>query len=200
MRPARQPQTTWLGRFIRGHRPDRNPLRRHADHAESALLAVLITGFCAGAPALGYAAVTATHTASVRELHAQQAEYRLVRATLLAAAVDVESYPVATAAQADARWLAPDGRKLTGVVPTPANAKAGSTVLIWTDRSGHQVTPLQPEAVPEREALAALGAVTGLGGLLLVTGLAGRGLLNRRAMTAWDADWQATEPRWTSRR
>jgi hypothetical protein len=200
MRRARKPRTIWLGRFLRGHRPDRNPLRRRTDRAEGAILAVLIAGFCAGAPLLGHAAVSAARSDSLREMQAQHASYREVKATLLDAAAGVGTYPAAIAPAADASWTAPDGQAVKGVIPTPANAPAGSTVLVWTDRSGHLVTPLQPGTVGARESIAAAGVVTGLGAVLIVTGTLARWMLNRRAMTAWDVDWLATEPRWTSRR
>jgi hypothetical protein len=200
MRRARQPRTTWLGRFLRCHRPDRNPLRRSVHRVESAILTMLIAGFCAGAPLLAYAAVTETHTTSLSEMRAQHASYHQVRATLLDAAVWISDYPAISAPQASASWTAPDGRRVTGVVSTTTDAPAGSTVLIWTDKSGNQVTPLQPSMIGPRETIAATGAVTGLAALLIVAGLLARWVLGRRAMTAWEADWQATEPRWTSRR
>jgi hypothetical protein len=200
MRRARQPRTTWLGRFLRGHRPDRNPLRRGVHRVESAILAVLIAGFCVGAPLLAYAAVTVTHNTSLSEMRAQQASYHQVRATLLDAAVWVNAYPAVSSPQASASWTAPDGRRVTGVVSTTTDAAAGSTLLIWTDSSGNQVTPLQPSMIGPRETIAATGAVTGLAGLLITAGLLTRWVLSRRAMTAWEADWQATGPRWTSRR
>jgi hypothetical protein len=199
MRRAPQVRTTWLGRSLRGHRPDRNPLRRRTDRVESAILAVLIAAFCIGSPLLGYEAVTVTHSTSLRELQAQHASSHQVRATLLEVAVSIDAYPVITGPEADARWIAPDGKTVQGVVPTAVDAQAGSTVLIWTDRSGHLVTPLQADMIGARESIAALGAVTSLGAALMVTGLLARWALNRRQLTAWDVDWQATEPRWTSR-
>lgn len=200
MRPVRRPRTSWPARFLRGHRPDRNPLRRRTDRVESAVLATLIIGFCAGAPVLGYVAVTATHSASLREMRAQHAAYHEVRATLLDAPTRVSNYVIAAVPEADARWTAPDGQLVTGRVPVLADTTTGSTVLVWTDRSGQLVTLLQSDAVDGRESAAALGAVTGVGGTVIVLGMVARFALNRRAMTAWDADWQATEPRWTSRR
>lgn len=200
MRRAPQLRTTWLGRFLRGHRPDRNPLRRRTDRVESAILAVLIAGFCVGAPLLGYAAVAVTHSATLLELQAQHASSHQVRATLLDAAVSIDSYPVITGPEADASWMAPDGKTVQGVVPTAVDAQAGRTVLIWTDRSGHLVTPLQSDMIGARESIAALGAVASLGAIVLLTGLLARWALNRRQLTAWDVGWLATEPRWTSRR
>ena len=39
VRLRRQVRTSWLARLIRGLRPDRNPLRRGIDRAETAILA-----------------------------------------------------------------------------------------------------------------------------------------------------------------
>jgi len=196
---TRRPRATWLGRFLRGNRPDHNPLRRPVDYAQSAILAVLIAGFCVGVPLLGRAAADSMYSASVREMQSQRVSDYRVRATLLDPSVSAATYPVSTVPEANARWVAPDGRTVTGVVSTPTDAPAGSTVLIWTDRSGQLVSPLQPGAVGAREGIAVLGAVTGLGGIESVAGWLALGALNRRRMAAWDADWITTEPRWTSR-
>ena len=47
--------------------------------------------------------------------------------------------------------------------------------------------------------LAALFAPAVLGWLLAGAELIVRRRLQRRRIAAWDTDWQATEPRWTSR-
>ena len=39
MRNRRDPHAGWMGRFIRGHRFDGNPLRRRSDRAETVILA-----------------------------------------------------------------------------------------------------------------------------------------------------------------
>jgi hypothetical protein len=81
-----------------------------------------------------------------------------------------------------------------------ANAKAGSTELIWTDKSGQFVSPLTQSQYASRVNLAAACAVTALGLTLLFAGLGVHIALVRRRMAAWDADWRVTGPRWTSRR
>ena len=47
---ARTPGVARLGRFVRERRFDRNPLRRTTDRVETAVLAVLVAVFLAGAP------------------------------------------------------------------------------------------------------------------------------------------------------
>jgi len=194
-----RPKTTWLGRFLRGRHPDRNPLRRSTDRIETVILALLFAVFCAGAPFLAIAAADAAHTGSMREMSAQLATYHKTIAVLLDAPDDVDAYPVSIAPQAEARWTAPDGRTVTSLIAAPAADSAGSEVRIWTDQSGNLVSPLFPAAVAPRETAAGIGAVTGLGGAVLLIGIAGRFLLNRRRMTAWETGWLAIGPRWTSR-
>jgi len=101
---------------------------------------------------------------------------------------------------ARARWVGPAGERRTGLVPVLADAKAGSTVMVWVDGSG-QLTglPLQRFQVQAQAVVAALLAPVMLGLLLGVVGLLAHGELGRRRMAAWDADWQATEPQWTRR-
>jgi hypothetical protein len=160
---------------------------------------MLIGGFCTGAPLLGSAVAATTHSLSVAEMRAQHGSYHQVRATLVNAAVTFNTYPMSTAPEADARWSAPDGRTVTGMVTTPADAQAGSTVMIWTNRSGQYVTLLQRDTVIDREIVAVTAAVAGLGAIMTVAGVLALCALNRRRMTAWELDWQATGPRWTSR-
>ena len=75
-------------------------------------------------------------------------------------------------------------------------------MLVWVDASGNLATapPLRPAQVNEQTVLAAAAAVVALGYLLPCAGLLACGLLGRRRLAAWDADWRATEPQWTRRR
>ena len=186
-------------RAVRGAWPDGNPLRRTLDRVEAAILAGLAIAFLAGAPA---AAVTAAHVAvtiGTRTAWARRSWHQ-VPAVLLA---DVpgsgygRSGPVARA-----RWSAPGGGARTGTVSAPPGAGAGRTVLVWVDASGRRATapPLRRAQVNEQAVLAAAAASVVLGYPLSCAGLLACGLLARRRLAAWDADWRATEPRWTRRR
>jgi hypothetical protein len=199
MRSRRHPRTTWLGRVIRGLLPDRNPLRRDMDRAETAIGAALLAIFAAAAPLVAHTAANTVSDMSRQQLRAEQA-FNQVRATLLEAPMTIPAYGTAFAPQADARWTAPDGQVRTGLVTVPADATKGSTVPIWTDRSGQPVTPLRPDQIQTQEVIAAVAAVTLLATLLLLAAWTARQALNRRRMADWDADWLATGPRWTSRR
>ena len=67
----RDVRATGLGRFVRGWRPDRNPLRRSTDRVETAVLALLVIVFLAVAP---FAALTSGSWALARAHQAQLAE------------------------------------------------------------------------------------------------------------------------------
>jgi hypothetical protein len=184
---------------VHGRRPDRNPLRRGSDRAETAMLLVLLAAFLAGAPFAAHAAGSWTYATSIREAQAQQAALRQVPATVLQAAAPwaVSEY----GAEANARWIAPDGQVRTGQVFAPSGATVGSTVMVWVNQAGHLTdSPLQHSQVTGRANLSRVLAVTVLAVLLLIAGLAGRWALDRRRLAAWDTDWLATEPRWSPRR
>jgi hypothetical protein len=193
------PRSTWLGRLLRGRRLDRNPLRRGSDRAETALLGVLLAAFLAGAPFAAHTAGSWTYATSAREAQIQQASLRQVPATLLQAATSagIDQY----GAEVNARWKAPDGQVRTGQVFVFGAAPAGSTVTIWVDQAGRLATsPLDDAEITSRTYLSEAAALVALAVALIVVGLAGRWVLNRRRLAGWDTDWLATEPRWTPRR
>ncbi len=195
----RSPGSTWLGRLLRGRRPDRNPLRRGSDRAETAMLGVLLAAFLAGAPFAAHAAGSWTYAASARQAQAQQAALRQVRATVLQA-----PSPLGISeggAQARARWQAPTGQVRTGQVFVLTGAPAGSTVMVWVNRAG-QLTdpPLQHSQVTGRAELARVAAIAALAVVLIIAGWTARRALDRRRLAAWDAEWLTTGPRWSTRR
>jgi len=103
-----------------------------------------------------------------------------------------------------ATWTAPDGARRAGSVTAPPGIPVGRTVTVWVDASGQPTgTPLQPVQVTGHAigaaviaviaATAAVSAPLGLGALA-------RWVLFRRRLAAWDAEWQAVGPSWTSAR
>jgi hypothetical protein len=192
-----RPRITRLGRWWRGWRPDRNPLRRRSDRAETLILGVLVAACLAGAPLAAHAAASWTYAMSAREAHAQQAALHQVPATLLELAQPEGLY----SAEANARWRAPDGHLITGQVPAPVGSIAGSTVMVWTNQAGQlTAAPLSASQVARRADLSEVLAVAGLVVMLIVVGRLVRWALNRRRLAAWDADWLANGPRWSQRR
>jgi hypothetical protein len=99
------------------------------------------------------------------------------------------------------RWLASDGRVHTARIFVRGGVAAGGTVKVWINQAGHPTgPPLQHSQVVHRAQLAVGSAVGGLAITLIVVGWVIRCSLDRRRMAAWDADWLAYGPRWTSRR
>ena len=199
-RPGKHPsnRSAWPCRLLRGLRLDRSPLRRGSDRAETAVLGLLLAGFLASAPFAAHAAGHWTYARSAREAQAQQAALHQVPATLLQAAT-----PWALSeggAEAQARWKAPDGQVRTGEVFVGSIASAGSTVTVWVNQSGQLTdSPLQQNQVTGRAVIAGVLAVTALAVALIIIGWAARRALDRRRLAAWDAEWLATERRWSSR-
>jgi hypothetical protein len=192
-----RPRSTRLGRWWRGWRPDRNPLRRRSDRAETLILGVLVAACLAAAPLAAHAAASWTYATSAQEARAQQAALHQVPATLLEAAQSVGVYN----AEANARWRAPDGHMITGQLLVPVAAAAGSTVMVWTDQAGQLTAPpLDASQVASRASLSEVLAVAGLAIVLIVVGGLVHCALVRRRLAAWDADWLANGPRWSPRR
>src|SRR5690349_9503987 len=79
----REPWVSRMGRFIRGRRPDRNPLRRTSDRVETAVLAALFLAFAAGGPFVALASGSAVHAIANRTQLAQQSSRYQVTAVLL---------------------------------------------------------------------------------------------------------------------
>lgn len=191
------PQMTGRGRALRGLWPDRNPLRRAVDRVEAVIMAGLLAAFLIGAPLVALAAGQWSYAAGLRVQHVQAA-WRSVPAVLLAGASsqDYSGYEPLV----PARWTTPSGAQRRGNVYAPPGAKAGSTVAVWIDASGRLTDPpLRHEQVLAQAGLYALAVPAVLGLVLAGIGLLIHYRLDRRRLAAWDADWLATEPRWTSR-
>lgn len=195
-----EPWAAFASRFVRGRRFDRNPLRRSADRAETIVLALLLVAFLVGAPLAALASGAWAHAMAQRAELAQTASARRVAAVVLTtpAATAVGSWFVAS--ESRARWTAPDGAVVTSEVLVPACTRVGATVPVWTTRDG-QLTS-QPIGESQVASLADLGEMAGAAAvalLLAIVGFLARRSLDKRRMAAWDADWQATGPRWTTR-
>lgn len=199
MRPQRNHGSSWLGRLLRRYLPDRNPLRRGSDRAETTIVLLLLFAFAGAAPIAAHAAGSWAYATSAREAQAQKATLHQVQATLLESAEPWNYYQ--TGGEADARWKAPDGQVRTGQVFIPSGGTSGNTVMIWVNQSGQlEHSPLQPSQVTGRADIARMLAILGLAITLIIVGLAGRWVLDRRRLAAWEADWLANGPSWPSRR
>jgi hypothetical protein len=176
--------------------PDRNPLRRTVDRVEAVAVAGLAVAFLAGAPVAALAAGHVAYSIGSHTASAEQAAWHRAPAVLLAA-VPAAGYDDN---QVPASWTAPDGTRHTGPVPAPPGARAGRSVMLWMGADGRLTgMPLQFSQVWGLVALATGLAPLAVGVIVLCAGQLAHLVLDRRRLTAWDADWRATEPLWTRR-
>jgi hypothetical protein len=198
MRQPLAPGAGWAMRVARGVWPDRNPLRRTLDRVEGAIVGGLIVVFLAGVPLTAAVADHLTDSIGSRTAHAQQAARHQVPAVLLAAA-PTSGYS-GYQPEVRASWTAPDGRRRIGAVFALPGQRAGSTVLVWEDAAGRLTGPPMTLAqVRDQAVMVAIVAVMVLGLTLWCAGELAHYLLGRRRMAAWDAEWRATGPQWTTR-
>lgn len=194
-------RNSWLARFARGMRLDRNPVRRTSDKVETFLITGSIVAAAAVAPFVIPAAAGASHAAAVRSQGIQRTTRHEIKAQLLQRAADGgDGYSSATQVLARAEWRAPDGAIRFGVVTAPGGAPKGTLVAIWIDARGNLTgPPLDAGQVAGQSDLAGAAAAGGLALLLLTETVAIRRILDRRRMKDWDAEWAVTEPHWTRR-
>jgi hypothetical protein len=198
-RPARS-----LARMARWLGFDRNPLRRGTDRVEAVLRLVLIILLVAVIPA---AAVAAGRWADHQALHRAQLERatdRLVTAVLLenAPASGVPNpYTSVQTAWVRARWQPPGQPSRTGAVQALIGARQGSTVRTWTDRSGAVTDPPMEHRVIAGYICFAVMITCVLSWLVLLAAiLLVRRALDRRRLSAWEAEWRASGPLWSGHR
>jgi hypothetical protein len=179
---------------------ERNPVRRRIDRIEGFLLAALVALFLITAPVLAGVAGRGIHAAGLRQQHAE-ASWRPVSATV-ERGVAPRAFPRTPGFVGRlARWTAPDGQPRSGWIVVSSSAGPGSRSREWVDGRGALTgPPLRRAQVQQRTSTARALTACGLAVLLVFVGAAGRHLLRRRRLAAWDKDWQAVEPWWTKRR
>ena len=182
-------RVTRLGRFVRGRRPDRNPLRRASDRLETAVLALLVITFLIAAPFAALAVGSWTLARAQQAQFAEQASSYHVPAQVLR--LDAPSSGAYGDPGAQARWTAHNGTVITGDITAPLGTATGSTQQLWTTADG-QVTnpPLEDSQVTGQAYFAEAYTVFTLAVLLTITGLVTRWTLDKRRMAAWDAEWR----------
>jgi hypothetical protein len=186
-----------LSRAIRGARPDRNPLRRGIDRLETGLLVGLFVAVAAVTP---FAARLAGHASYVSASHARQeqlADRHQVRAVLTDDASPISGYSLSAYVLTEATWTSVTGVRRSGEVPAEPGSRQGTPVTVWTDGNGYLDSPPLASAEVGSQADAATTGVIVVAGVFYLAGAAViRQLLNRRRMTAWEADWLVTAPTW----
>jgi len=155
---------------------------------------VLVAVFLAGAPLLALSAGRQALHGGPRPGHARPARSHQVPAVLRTATI--QKY-APSPAPAWVRWTAPGGVVHTGRVLAPAGFSAGAVVPVWVDAAGRLADP-SAGAGPHDGPVPAEGmvAVLLLAELLWGAGLAAHGVVDRRRLAAWDAEWRAIGPAW----
>ncbi|MFJ5309752.1 hypothetical protein [Streptomyces sp. NPDC088350] len=99
--------------------------------------------------------------------------------------------------RATVRWTGSDGTQRMGLAHVDSSSKAGSTTHVWLDAEGRLV-PNPPTAAQARIEGVVLGvwAAGGAGGAMLLVGRGLSGLLERRRLDQWDAEWARIGPQW----
>jgi hypothetical protein len=194
----------WAARLTRWLGFDRNPLRRGTDRVEAALRLVLIILIVLVVPA---AAVAAGQWADHRGLHQsqlKQATDHLVTAVLIQdapASGPPDPHTSVPTTWVLARWQPPGQPPRTGQLLAVAGARKGSTVRTWIDPSGAITDPPQDHRIIVGYVWLAVMATWLLSSLLLLAAVTlARGALDRRRLSAWEAEWRASGPRWSGHR
>ncbi len=177
---------------MRGLWPDHNPLRRSSDRAEAGIIAGLAVAFLLGAPLIAVAVWQLALGSTFTTTDAEHAGWHPVPARLLAGAPQSYGYDVTV----PARWQAPDGTARTGRIPVRPGTRAGATVTVWAGRTGQLArTPASPFQAELQACVTAAMAVPCWAMFLLGAGVVSRRLLDGRRLAAWDAGWEAMDPR-----
>jgi hypothetical protein len=185
---------SWLVRFARVRRLDRNPLRRATDRLETALLAALIIAFAAGTPFAALSVGAWVHAHAQREQRAQVASERRVPA-VVRYVVQPTTGDLANDVLVSARWTAPDGEPVTADVFGPSGIAAGDTVPVWITRDGLVANPpLRDSQISGQAELAVAGSAVAGVLLLSIACVATCQVLDRRRMASWAAEWQEADP------
>ena len=190
-----------LARLARWLGFDRNPLRRGTDRIEAALRLVLMIMVVAAVPAAAVVVGQRADHSALNRAHAQQAADHLVNAVLLQQAPATGSpdpYTSVQTAWALARWQPPGLPPRTGEVLATAGARKGSTVRTWIDASGAVTDPpLDHRDIAGDVCIAVIATCLVSGLVLLALSTLVRRVLDRRRLSAWDAEWRASGPLWS---
>jgi hypothetical protein len=193
-----------LARLVRWLGFERNPLRRGTDRVEAVLRLVMILLVVAAVPA---AAVVVGRWADHDALHRAQAQRAVdhqVTAVLLSDAPAIATPNPYTSVQTSwvpARWQPPGQPPRTGEVLALVGARKGSTVRTWIDPSGTVTDPPLDHRVVVGDVWIAVTATCLVSWLLLlVAGTLAGGVLDRRRLRAWEAEWRAIGPLWSRHR
>jgi hypothetical protein len=200
-RADRRPDGSRLARWL-GF--DRNPLRRGTDRVEATLRLILVILFVAAVPVVAVAAGRQADHLALDWTQAQRSAKHLVTAVLLRDAPAIGTpnpYASVQGSWVPARWQPASQPPRTGLVFAVAGAREGSNVRIWTDPAGAITDPPPGHRDVVGDVCLAVTATCLVSGLVLLAAWTlGRRVLDRRRLSAWEAEWRASGPLWTGRR
>jgi len=195
-RPGRR-----LARLARWLGVDRNPLRRGTDRIEAAMRLVMMILLVTAVPAAAVVAGQRADHAALNRAHTQQTANHLVNAVLLQQAPATGTPDPYTSVQTTwvlARWQPPGLPSRTGQVLATAGAAKGSIVPTWIDASGAITSPPLNHRDIVGDVLIAVVTTCFVSWLvLLALSALARRALDRRRLSAWDAEWRASGPLWS---
>jgi len=190
-----------LARLARWLGFDRNPLRRGTDRIEAALRLVLMIILVAAVPTASVIAGQRADHSALNRAYAQQAADHLVNAVLVQQAPATGSpdpYTSVQTAWALARWQPPGLPPRTGEILAMAGAPKGTAVRTWIDASGAVTDPpLDHREITGDVCIAVIATCLVSGLVLLALSTLVRRVLDRRRLSAWDAEWRASGPLWS---
>jgi hypothetical protein len=203
-RPKARRPTTRLASCARRLGFDRNPLRRRTDRIEAVIRLATVILLLVAVPIAAIAVGREADHLALRQARAQRAAEHEVTAVLLQRAQATGVPGPDTSVQMTytlARWQPPGQPPRSGQVLAPAGAPAGSTVTVWIDASGAVAGPPPDHQEIAGDVCMAAIVTTMVAVLLLLESYAlARRVLDRRRLSAWDADWRVTGPRWSGHR
>ncbi|GIH71008.1 Rv1733c family protein [Sphaerimonospora thailandensis] len=186
-----------FARFARWLGLDRNPLRRRCDRVEAVVRLAAVLGVMV-AVAFGVTFGARTYGDGLKTEAQQRHTRHQVTAHLIEEPESPRLSPAGAAiGHVKAQWRAPDGRQWEGTIDASTSKHHGDTVRIWTDDRGSPVPRPQERETTVVSALTVgfgvpLAAATGLALVVAAT----RGINQRRARRAWEAQWTVVEPTW----
>jgi hypothetical protein len=179
---------------------DGNPLRRRTDKIAACAAALLLATFLAGAPLLSVAAANWAGRSAFAGLRSERSWHHVSAILLHAAPPPAAVGGPLSHPRVLVRWTAPDGQARTGRIPVSVGLAAGTPIRLWVNAAGWPAGPwLNHGGVLAREATAAAVAPAALGIILVGLAWAGRWMLERRRLAAWEAAWATVGPQWTRR-
>jgi hypothetical protein len=138
----RKPKSAPAGRFVRGRRLDRNPLRRASDRIETVVLILLAAVFLVAAPLAAPACGAWAHAMAQRAELAQAASRYQVAAVVLTVPAPPAAGYASFVSIAQARWTAPDGAVVTSELLVPAGTRVGATFPCGRPKTGSSTRSL----------------------------------------------------------